>query len=296
MAKASREKIALVVFLVLVVVFGAALFGYFFTARSWNVAASKVDDTLGQMNGYTVIVYPGTTENDTLWDSLEDIVAPPESESESDLETISNSASELVSESELDPEFDPELEPEFEPGVESDLGPETEPGVEPDLVWGHESEPGSESNSEISSSGDSDQKLYLSAVRSSYEEKGASVLSLNTLDTARYHKPQITEAGGVKVGIYAIDTYTSSKQLAIYQQQLRDQGAQYVLCITPKASLLQSYDHTNIVLVTEDDPELSPYGKNIGDAFLVETPPMGSIGVVIITSTGVVSANVVDSL
>ena len=56
----TREKVALVVFGLLIVGASIALVTYFFAARNLNVAANQVDDTLGMMDDYTVIIYPGT--------------------------------------------------------------------------------------------------------------------------------------------------------------------------------------------------------------------------------------------
>lgn len=62
MEKRTREKVALVVFALLVAFAALVLTSYFATGRGWNVAASAVDDTVGQMRGYTAIVYAGTAQ------------------------------------------------------------------------------------------------------------------------------------------------------------------------------------------------------------------------------------------
>ena len=64
MEKTSREKIALIVFLVLAIGMGCILFGYVFAGHSWNVTASNIDDAFGNMEGYTAIVCEGTIEEE----------------------------------------------------------------------------------------------------------------------------------------------------------------------------------------------------------------------------------------
>lgn len=59
MKKRTREKVALLVFALLVVLGGSVLLRYFETGRSFNVAATGVDDVFGQMQGYTAIVFDG---------------------------------------------------------------------------------------------------------------------------------------------------------------------------------------------------------------------------------------------
>ncbi len=60
MSVKSREKIALLVFLGLIILSMLGFGWYLLAGHSWNVAASNIDDTFGSMEGYTAIVYPGT--------------------------------------------------------------------------------------------------------------------------------------------------------------------------------------------------------------------------------------------
>lgn len=60
MSSETREKQALVVFLLLIVLGMSGLVWYLFAGHSWNVAASNIDDSVGQMEGYTAILYAGT--------------------------------------------------------------------------------------------------------------------------------------------------------------------------------------------------------------------------------------------
>lgn len=79
MKKRTREKVALLVFALLVILGGSVLMRYFETGRSWNVAASAVDDVFGQMQGYTAVVYDGTY--DPL-DALRPAVDPVDDDAE----------------------------------------------------------------------------------------------------------------------------------------------------------------------------------------------------------------------
>lgn len=68
MQKSSREKIALVVFALLIVLSLVGLGWYMVAGHSWNVAATTIDDTVGEMDGYTAIVYEGTIDPETQED------------------------------------------------------------------------------------------------------------------------------------------------------------------------------------------------------------------------------------
>lgn len=62
MSKATRERAALVIFFVLILMGAFILMSYFSTGRGWSVAATAVDDSVGQLEDYTVIVYSGVAE------------------------------------------------------------------------------------------------------------------------------------------------------------------------------------------------------------------------------------------
>lgn len=84
MSKQVREKIALLVFAVLVVLGGCVLASYLYTGRTWTQAATLVDDTLGNMQGYTGIVFNG--------------VVPPEPEDDPALSSEPSSTGGTVAE------------------------------------------------------------------------------------------------------------------------------------------------------------------------------------------------------
>lgn len=59
MNQESREKIALFVFLALIIATLAGVVIYLQVGHSWNQAAITIDDASGDMDGYTAIVYHG---------------------------------------------------------------------------------------------------------------------------------------------------------------------------------------------------------------------------------------------
>ena len=64
MKKISREKAALVVFIVLGLSALGVVIAYICTlGHSLNVAASSIDDATGSLDGYTALVYDGTAES-----------------------------------------------------------------------------------------------------------------------------------------------------------------------------------------------------------------------------------------
>lgn len=60
MQQATREKVALIAFFVLVVLFFGAVTAYLIVGHSWNTAATTINDHAGEMKDYTCILYRGT--------------------------------------------------------------------------------------------------------------------------------------------------------------------------------------------------------------------------------------------
>lgn len=59
-AKRTREKIALVLFVIICILGLYVITWYFSTATAYNVAATKVDETAGTMESYVTLIYEGT--------------------------------------------------------------------------------------------------------------------------------------------------------------------------------------------------------------------------------------------
>lgn len=59
MNKRTREIVALVLLALLGLVVLAAMAWYIFIGHNWNRAATNIDETVGQMDGYTVVLFEG---------------------------------------------------------------------------------------------------------------------------------------------------------------------------------------------------------------------------------------------
>ena len=60
MQKRTREILAVALLGVFLVIGVGIMSYYIFVGHNWNVAASRIDDSIGQMDGYTVVLYEGT--------------------------------------------------------------------------------------------------------------------------------------------------------------------------------------------------------------------------------------------
>ena len=95
MQKRTREILAVLLLAVLALVGVGAMGYYIFIGHNWNVAASHIDDSIGQMDGYTVMLYAGTrpekAEDGQSGSSAEKADAGQSESSSSSSETASDS-------------------------------------------------------------------------------------------------------------------------------------------------------------------------------------------------------------
>ncbi len=72
MQKRTREILALVLLGLLALVAAIAMGYYILIGHNWNVAASNIDDSIGQMEGYTIFLYEGTNPSPEMEERLSD--------------------------------------------------------------------------------------------------------------------------------------------------------------------------------------------------------------------------------
>lgn len=245
MSKRTREKLALVVFLLLAFGVAAVLLGYFSTGRTWNVAASVVDDTVGRMEGYTALVYDGTT------DAAPDGKAP-----------AAGGGLEAAME-------DPTVADSLGLAILSILPPRPS---------------------------EADEGVHVSDVRDLYERKEAQVVSIDTLHPERYATPTVIAAGDRRVGVLSVEGYTTEARLTEAVGDLLADGADLVVALTPRPVYLASLALLDVVIVTTAVESTSLRGADVEGAFVVQAPPRGDVGMVVLTQNDVPSARVVEAL
>lgn len=263
MEKRTREKIALVVFALLVIFAVAVLTSYFTTGRTWNVAASFVDDTVGSMEGYTAIVYKGVVE------------PQPEEKPK------------------------PPRDSETQPGADTpDASPVGEgEAAEGDRATGTASSLGLDILSMLPPVGaEDDHRVFISDVRALYEQKGAEVLTIEVDDTDYYSTPRVCHVGGKRIGVFSVDVYTTKSWLSRYLRSFDEKDVDAVVCLTPRSNYLASYEGLDAVIVTSDAEGLSTSSKTVGSTLVVRSPQIDEAGVVLLTANNVASSRVIDAL
>lgn len=313
--------------LLLVVLISVCSCAYMNTAKTWTVAASHVDDAIGSMDGYAVILYPGTTQPEPeesyvpkaeggLFSSLTDGTATASS---SAFDEPSESASDelLLEENQAVPDTSSEAGLPSEAGETALSSTETLPVPETDQEPAGDAADGSVPEEEPLSEGEIKAKsfaerflplisdateeepepLFVSDVRTDYLEKEASVLTIDALSAGRYAEPSVFLLEDKRVGVFSVNEPISQTRLNVFKEFFAQKEADVVVCLTPLGSYLASFEGIDIVVVTTAaENAYSTIGSEKDGAFVVRAPELGTVGAIVITSNNVVSSKVIDEL
>ena len=321
MDKTFREKIALIVFAMLVVVASVVLIGYFSTGRSWTIAATFVDDTVGEMDGYSVILFNGVVEPDIDADDDSKTRALNSSSGAAASSTLDGQTPSSSEERSItDPDNGPVEEISQGQDLQAEALLETKDGlIQDDSVLRGD---GVSSGSDIASQSPNAlldpahsvglrilamyprainaeyDGVFVSDVSDLYERKGASVISLNLSDLEHYNDPMVLSSGSKKIGVFSIESYKGKQEMSAIEQDMADQGANVVVCITPRLALISDYDAIDVVILTTPIEQQSQFyrSKVGGDTFVVQAPERGDVGLVILSSNDIPSSRVIEVL
>lgn len=248
MVKLTRERVALVVFFALVIAGALILLSYFSTGRGWSVAATVVDDSMGQMDSYTAIVYSG--------------VAEPAPEESDDAAPSSPACA------------DDAEDPDKVTGLGLRL-----------LTLAAEVD------------GADEGRVYVSDVRDIYEKRGARVLTLDLADNAsRYADPIVFDVQGKKIGVFSVKERLPLAEFRQIVDELREDGAESVICITPRPSLICDYAGIDVALVTQGAHEYAIQNDPDDETVIATSPEVGSVGIILLSSNNIPSTKTVESL
>lgn len=324
MSSETREKQALVVFVLLILLGMSGLVWYLFAGHSWNVAASNIDDSVGRMEGYTAILYAGTTPAETSSAKKSSSKLSNAYEVDSQNPT-SDASTRKGSQSSAD---DPEKggESAGSDSVEATQGDSARTESNQEVSDGDrlqaesrgsigssekdedtsfsDAMPSSSASSaqalddaasQKSSSSSSRQALEPDAVRESYEEKGAGVLVLDLGQPEIYSEGTIVKRGKRRIGVISIsrplNEVLAKRMLAPFHEAKVDM----MVCIAPEKSYLAGISGFDVVVCTSDE-SLSVIGETSNGSFFVNAPSLGSVGATLVSPSNVVSAKVIDSL
>ena len=257
MEKRKREILALCLLVVLGVIVAGAMAWYMMVGHSWNKAASHIDDLVGSMDGYTVIVYEGTLSRPKASKSQSASAASPAASSKSASPASASSSSVSAS---------PASKPSEHASSKSE-----HVAVEADAV---------------------DMKKAMA----SYREKGASVIRLHVGDLDRYAKPLVFSQAGRCFGICAAPgkyRYVTVRDKVL---ELKEAQADFTVVIANKAGIMKGWLRNVNMVILSCDAHIPSGGTQIGNTFFVDAAYKGEVQAIIIAPSGTITAKTITDL
>jgi hypothetical protein len=293
MDKRTREKLALIVFIALIAMSGIIVYAYLTTGRSWTRAATVVDDTVGYMDGYTAVVFSGTAPK-----SLDKATEAPTPMSSSS--TFSSNAS-----SNLNSTYSSNFASGKNNATDVDKNA-TESADETASTIDNESPNISELiltdsmglrilalyPGDLTPGFDG---VFVSDVRDLYEQKDASVITLDLADVSDYSDGVILSTDSRKIGVFSLKNAVSTKIMQSKIADLQARGAESIICIAPRPASITYYEGINAIIFTDPDADITSNNAIKGTAIMAE-PSKGEVGVLIFTRNNTTSTKVISVL
>ncbi len=255
--KTSREKAALGVFLFLAVAALGVVIAYIVTlGHSLNVAASKIDDAAGNLDGYTALLYQGTAESRRA--------------------TVVNASAQDSG----------SLGPRALNRQSSQKGESQ----------GNEVSAAQASSAVGDGQEGQQRSVSLFSLRVSYVEKQAAVITVDVEHPEAYNERCIVRANGKTFGFVYIDEVTAwqsylQKRIADYKLC----GVDMVVCVTKEIGLLRSYQGATIV-VSQQEEGLSPHGASAQGVFYDDAALKGQVGSILVSPSRTITAKDVSAV
>ena len=260
MASVKREKIALIGFVTLLVVGLVAICTYLFVGHSWNFLATTVDDISGSMNGYAVITFQGTVPPNTTSQKEVDIdkTASDASKDVDSMATTSHNESILGKEQSSEEQSKVDKIASFAQS----------------LVTKDDAEPPTPDS-----------------VAETYEKAGATVITLDSLDLDEYKNGVIRVKNNWKIGLL---TVTADETQVAVQRKVNglNAGADFVVVLTDHLTNISAVKGIDAV-INASDGTLKYTGKLKSNAFVMDAPEEGQVGVMIVSPVYMVSTKVI---
>lgn len=292
MASVSREKIALVVF-VLLVLFGIGLLiAYLNIGHNWNVTAAQIDDATGELEGYTVILYAGTVEEP----AEEESSASGKGESASSADAVEPSTSSSAEPAESSEQARDHKGDGASRGA-SDLESSASSA---DGATGSDEPSGSRASggaTPLFSSPSTQERDPVSVddVAASYRDKDAQVLVIDVENLGAYQEGTILKRGDRRIGVFSIAFNEPLPRVQAKVDALRAARVDFVVAITPDRQFVESATGIDIALSLTDEGS-SFLGGTVNGTFYVDSPLVGQVGAVLVSPHNVVSAKDVTEL
>ena len=260
MGKRTREIIALVMLIVLGLLAVGAMAWYLLVGHNWNQAATHIDDMVGSMDGYTVVVYDGVVKQPNAVDKAKKPA----------LATGSGSSTSAAA-----------------PSASSASPSAASPSAA-----------SSSAAAGVSVNTPSSKHLDAATIAQSYREKGASVVLFEQDAPALYDEPQILYRNGKRIGVFSFPgkyrlRYAKMRASIRYLQQ---HSVDFTIAVGKDKALLKGQLSGIDLLVLYRDAGIPESGEFIRSTFCVDSPYIGQTQAVIIAPSGVMTSRTIGEL
>lgn len=270
MQKRTREIAALVLLVLLAAGVVAAMAWYVLVGHGWNVAASNIDDRIGSMSGYKVIVYEGTLATGSASGAASPASPSSAASSGAASSTDSSSAAFSASASSGDPS-----------GASASSS---------------SAAPSSASTRAGARGPSRDNAVTLADATASYLEKDATVFVLRPKDLGYYAEPFVVQKNGTRVGFVSVAKPARLAQLRTAVRKLQLQGADFIVLLTDDRAVVDMEVAGVDVMVCTGKSALPDGGSYSAGKFCVGQAPVGSVQAILVAPSGVISSKVVSEL
>ena len=277
MEKRTREIIALILLVVLGLSAACAMGWYILVGHNWNRAAIHIDDLVGSMDGYTVVVYDGVVKDHSS--SMQAKTSGKSTSSSSATAAAQSAGSSSAA------------------AAASDAAPAS--SAAPTSSAAPASTASASASSASAKSAQAETPVFdAEAVADNYRDKGAAVVALGKDCMTSYAEPEILYRNGKRIGVFAFsDKYKLNyAQFRACIRYLQKHSVDSIVAIVKdKAFLKGRLDGIDLLVVRRDAgiPETGEYRKS---AFCTDSPFIGEVQAVIVSPSGVITSRTIKEL
>lgn len=291
MEKRTREIIALVMLLILGIGVACAMAWYILVGHNWNQAATHIDDMVGSMDGYTVVLFDGVVkkpknstkeyQEESKTPVAKSDAASTESskadESSSDVAVSASASQAASSESSKADKSSSDV-------AVSASAPQAAPSSESSTGSGS----GLSTKRRIST-------VSAKRLAASYEEKGASTIIVDMKSLWKYEEPMILKRSGKRIGIFSsagqYRRHVTSVRAKV--RYLLNHKVDFIIVLGDDRSMLTDKIIDANLLLLAKGGGLPGRGDYRGSLFCVDSPYIGEAQSIIISPSLVMTSRTV---
>ena len=267
MEKRTREIIALVMLLILGIGVACAMAWYILVGHNWNQAATHIDDMVGSMDGYTVVLFDGVVKKpkNSTKEYQEESKTPV---AKSDAASTESSKADKSSSDVAVSASSPQAAPSSESSIGSGSGLSTKRRVS---------------------------TVSAKRLAASYEEKGASTIIVDMKSLWKYEEPMILKRSGKRIGIFSsagqYRRHVTSVRAKV--RYLQNHMVDFIIVLGDDRSMLTDKIIDANLLLLAKGGGLPGRGDYRGSLFCVDSPYIGEAQSVIISPSLVMTSRTV---